>query len=136
MRGTRVQLQPPMSSSPQPSASRRPGWLYAAFAGCAVILGVLVVAALVLADKPHFGWLVGRSFLPAMATAIIAGGLMLLVAALKLPARKTWHRVALVVWALIAITSPLFGFLFLLPFAVLAATMPVVAIALYAIAAR
>lgn len=118
------------------STSRRSPWLYLAFAGCAVILGVLVVAALVLVDKPHFGGLVGRSFLPVMATAIIAGGLMLFVAALRVPPGKTWHRVALIVWALVAITSPLFGFLFLLPFGVLALTVPVIAAVLYAMAAR
>ncbi|HEY4640029.1 MAG TPA: hypothetical protein VII75_01675, partial [Thermoanaerobaculia bacterium] len=47
-----------------------------------------------------------------------------------LPDRKTWRGITLMVWGLIAVTSPLFGLLFLVPWAVVAVALPLVMIIL------
>ncbi|HVE72473.1 MAG TPA: hypothetical protein VNI54_14005 [Thermoanaerobaculia bacterium] len=102
-------------------------WLWVAVAGCALVVLALVVSFLVIADKEHFGWLVGSMFLPVITGNVFVGALLILVGVLKMPAvRKTWRGITLIVWALIALTSPLFGFLFLAPWGVLALMLPVV----------
>jgi len=106
------------------SSSRR--WLIAASIGCAMIVLTMVVVALVILDKPQFGWLVGSMFLPVITSGVLLGGLIVLVSALNLPARKTWRGVTLILWALIALTSPLFGIMFLLPWGVLLLMLPLV----------
>ncbi|HYH08905.1 MAG TPA: hypothetical protein VEK11_17765 [Thermoanaerobaculia bacterium] len=109
-----------------PVSSRR-RWLYAATVGCALVVLVLLVVALVIVDKEHFGWLVGSSFLQIITSGVWAGSLVLLVAAFNLPERRTWRGIALIVWALIALTSPAFGFMFLLPWGVLVLSLPLIA---------
>ena len=101
-------------------------WLNLAMIGCALMLLVLLMAALVILDKETFGWLVRPMFLPAMSIAAMLGALLMLVAVWNLPQRTKWQGILLAVWALIALTSPAFGFLFLVPWAVLIVLLPFV----------
>ena len=105
-------------------------WLRVAVAGVVLVAIPMLLSALVILDKKHFGWMVDGWFLPAITVGVIVGALVLLVAAWNLPQRKTWRGIVLIVWALIALTSPAFGWLFLMPWAVLAVTLPVVIVAL------
>jgi hypothetical protein len=111
----------------------RRGWLIAAAIGVVMVTIALIVSALVTFDKPHFGFLVGTWFLAIIASGVIAGAILLLVAAFMLPDRKNWRGITLIIWALIALTSPAFGIMFLLPWAVLAITLPVVIVILRAL---
>jgi hypothetical protein len=111
--------------SDMPVRPRR-GWLIAAAFGCILVVIALVVVALVMIDKPHFGWLVGWMFLPIVTSGVLAGSLILFVSILFLPERKSWRGLTLLAWALIALTSPLLGLMFLLPFGVLAISLPLV----------
>jgi hypothetical protein len=111
-----------------PLARRR--WLLLATFGCAFVCLAMIVVALVILDKPHFSGMVGANFVPIIASGVFVGAFAVLVAALMLPERRTWRGIALIVWALIAIASPLAGFLFLLPWAVLVATLPLVIVVL------
>ena len=86
----------------------------------------MIVSALVILDKKHFGWMVDTWFLPIIASGCLVGGLLVLIGTLKLPERWTWRGIVLLVWALIALTSPAFGFLFLLPWGVLVLMLPLV----------
>jgi len=108
----------------------RRGGLSLATAGVALITVAMIVAALVILDKEHFGWLVGPAFLPVMTSGVIAGSIVLLAGALMLPQRRSWRAIVLIVWALIALTSPLFGIVFLIPWGVLVLSLPVVIVAL------
>ena len=101
-------------------------WLNLTMIGCVLVLLVLLTAALVIADKETFGWLVTPIFLPAMTIGAMVGGLVMLVAAWNLPQRTKWQGILLMVWALIALTSPAFGFMFLLPWGVLIVLLPFV----------
>lgn len=95
--------------------------------GVALVVLAMIVVALVIGAKEQFGWLVGSMFLPIITSGVFIGALLLLVAAWKLPERKNnWRGHFLLVWALVAITSPAFGLMFLLPWAILALTLPVV----------
>ena len=113
-----------------PTSSRR-RWLYVATVGFAIIALTMVVVALVLVDKKHFGQLVGGSFLGVIICNVIVGGLLLLVATWNLQERRTWRGITLIVWSLIAVTSPGFGYLFLMPWGVLALSLPLVASILF-----
>jgi len=112
-------------TSGSPLGVRR-GWLTVATVGVALVAIPLVVLCLVMVDKTHFGALVGPIFLPLTTGGILVGAVVLIVATWNLPIRRTWRGVALFVWSLIALTSPLFGWLFLFPWAVLVVTLPVV----------
>ena len=94
--------------------------------GCGLVILAMAVSALVILDKARFGWLVGTWFLPVISSGCFVGAAMILVGVLKLPERWTWRGIVLLVWALIALTSPAFGFLFLLPWGVLVVTLPLV----------
>jgi len=107
-----------------PASRRR--WLILAAVGCAAIVLVLLVSALVIVDKKHFGWLVGSAFLGTTVIGAMVGGLLILVAAWNLPERWKWQGILLMVWALIALTSPAFGWLFLMPWGVLLLLLPFV----------
>lgn len=111
--------------SPDRNVPRR-GWLIVAAAGCLLVALTFLVVLLVIVDKDDFGSLVGRYFLHFITSAIFIGSLLLAVATWNLPIRRTWRGIFLFAWALIALTSPLFGFLFLLPWGVLALSLPVV----------
>jgi hypothetical protein len=102
------------------------GWLLAATTGVVMVTIALIVSTLITFDKPHFGFLVGTWYLPIITSGVMAGALLLLIAAFALPERKSWRGVALILWALIALTSPAFGLLFLVLWAVLAITLPIV----------
>jgi hypothetical protein len=108
----------------QRSSQRK--WLVVTTIGCAVIVAAMLVVVLALVDKPHFQSIVGPMFLPVVVSAIVAGSVVVLVGAFMLPERKTWRGIVLIVWGLIALTSPLFGIMFLLPWGVLALLLPVV----------
>lgn len=109
-----------------PYAGVRRGWLALATAGCLLVVLALTVVCLVMVDKKHFGWLVGSLFLAIVTSSVVIGAIMLLVGTWNLPIRRNWQGVVLFAWALVALTSPLFGFLFLLPWGVLVLTLPVV----------
>lgn len=105
-------------------------WLRIAVVGCVVVVLGMLAAALVILDKQRFGWMVGSTFLGVLSSGVIVGGLAVLVGAAMLPERKSWRGLTLIVWGLIALTSPLFGFMFLLPWGLLALSLPVVIAAL------
>lgn len=109
---------------------RRRVWLSLATTGVVLVVIAMAVSALVIVDKQRFGWLVGSAFLGVVTSGVILGGLTVVVSAWMLPQRKTWRGIALILWGLIALTSPAFGFLFLLPWGVLALTLPVIIVAL------
>lgn len=107
------------------AASRPPRrWLVVATAGCAAVVLAMVVVALVIADKPHFGWLVGTMFLEIIASGVIAGSIVLLIGAWNLPQRNSWRGRVLLAWGLVALISPAFGLLFLLPWGLLVLSLP------------
>jgi hypothetical protein len=120
-----------MSDSVMPSVAVRPrrGWLQVATIGVALSTLAMLTIALTMLDKPH-EWLVGTWFLPIISSGMMVGGLVLIVAALMLPERKTWRGIALILWGLIALTSPWFGWVFLFPWALLALTLPLVIVIL------
>lgn len=111
-------------------------WLGLATAGVVLVTLALAVVLLVLADKPHFGWMVGTWFLPMLTGGLFVGAILLLIGAWKLPARTTWRGIVLFAWALVALTSPLFGLMFLLPWGLLALSLPLVAWILYGATSR
>jgi len=106
-------------------ASRR-GWLIVATIGVSLVVLAMLTIALVMLDKTHFGWMVGTWFLEIISSGMIAGGFVLLIGAAFLPERKTWRGILLLVWSLIAVTSPAFGMLFLFPWGVLALSLPLI----------
>jgi hypothetical protein len=103
-------------------------WLMVAVAGVGLITLTLIVVALVIFAKEQFKDLVGPAFLPIVGSGIFAGAILLIVAAWKLPERKNnnWRAFFLLMWGLVALTSPAFGLMFLFPFGLLALTLPVV----------
>jgi MFS family permease len=115
-----------MTTHPSRTIATRRGWLITATIGVALATLAMLTIALVMLDKTHFGWMVGTWFLEIISSGMIAGGLVLLVVAAFLPERKTWRGILLIAWALIAITSPGFGLMFLLPWGVLALSLPLV----------
>lgn len=112
------------SSVPSRTATRG---LTVVIVGFVLVLCTLVSVLLVTVDKTHFGWLVGWGFLPAIGAGVVLGGVLVLIGSLLLPERLTWRGLTLIVWSLIAVTSPLFGIMFLFPWAVLAVLAPLVA---------
>lgn len=98
--------------------------------GFALVVVAMLVVGLVMVDKPHFGFLVNGLFLPIITSGVIVGSLVILAGWWKLPRRNSWRGHALLLWALIAVTSPLFGWLILAPWAVLVLTLPLIVAAL------
>lgn len=86
----------------------------------------LVTVCLVTFAKDQFSWLTGSGFLMSVVGMVLAGALALIVAALLLPVPKTWRTWVVVLWSVVALTSPLFGWVFLLPWALLLVTAPVI----------
>jgi MFS family permease len=115
-----------MSGDPSAPARSRRKWLIVSAVGFAMIIIAMIVVALVLVDKPHFGWLVGSMFAQIISSGVIAGSIVLLAGAWNLPERKSWRGWVLIVWALIGLTSPAFGFLFLAPWGVMVLALPVI----------
>ena len=114
------------SASSDSIATSRRRWLTLAAVGCGLVVLAILASALVIFDKKHFGWMVGSMFLVVISGGCIVGSVLMLIGALKLPERWTWRGILLLVWALIALTSPGFGYLFLVPWGVLALLLPVV----------
>ena len=105
-------------------------WLVVAWIGFAlVLLGILIVCAAMLL-KEQFKGIVGTAFLGTVLFLVLGGGLALLVTALMLPHRKSWRALVIIAWSLIAISSPLMGWLFLMPWGLLLVTAPVVIVIL------
>lgn len=117
---------------PEIASQERPArrWLTITTVGCAMVALALLTVALVMLDKKHFGWLVGSLFLQTITAGLMVGAIIVLIGAWKLPQRTRWQGITLIVWALIALTSPAFGLLFILPWAVLALLLPLVIAAL------
>lgn len=105
-------------------------WVNLCTIGCALVTIVMIVVALVIFDKERFGSMVGGWFLQGIMSGVLVGSLLVLIAAWNLPQRKSWRSILLMVWALIGLTSPFFGIMFLLPWGVLAAMLPFVIAAL------
>ena len=105
-------------------------WLNVVGIGVLLVVVAMIVSLLTLLDKEHFGFLVGPSFLMVITSGVFVGAVLVLIGAIAMPQRKTWRGIVLIVWALIAVTSPLFGFLFLLPWTVMTVMLPVVIVAL------
>ena len=101
-------------------------WLLLAKIGVGLAIVAMVFVVLVLVDKAHFGWMVGTWFAPIISAGVMVGSLILLVSAWMLPERKSWRGIVLLVWALIGLTSPAFGYLFLAPWILLLLSLPVV----------
>lgn len=111
----------------EPAAVRpRRGWVIAAWIGVVIVLIPMLVVAAVIIDKPHFGWMVKSLFLEFISAGVMIGGLLVLLAGFFLPDRKTWRGITLMLWGLIALTSPGFGMMFLLPWSLVAAALPLV----------
>jgi hypothetical protein len=106
--------------------SPRRGWVIAAWIGSVMVLIPMLVVAAVIIDKPHFGWLVKSLFLEFVSGGVMVGGLLVFIAAWFLPERKTWRGITLMLWAVIALTSPAFGLMFLLPWGLVAIALPFV----------
>jgi hypothetical protein len=119
-------LSESMTTHPSATIAARRGWLITATIGVALATLAMLTIALVMLDKTHFGWMVGTWFLEIISSGMIAGGAVLLAGAAFLPERKTWRGIVLIVWALVAITSPGFGILFLFPWAILALSLPLI----------
>jgi hypothetical protein len=102
--------------------NERRGWLIMAWIGCIMVLIALLAVAAATFDKA----LVRSLFLLFVSGGVMAGGLIVFIAAWFLPERKTWRGITLMLWGLIAVTSPWFGLLFLLPWAVVAVALPLV----------
>lgn len=117
-----------MSELEHSAGVSRRRWLMVATIGVGLVTLTLIVVALVIFAKEQFGDLVGPAFLPVIGSGIFAGAILLIVAAWNLPERKNnnWRAFFLMVWGLVAITSPAFGLMFLFPFGLLALTLPVV----------
>lgn len=94
--------------------------------GVGLIALALVVVALVIFAREQFGELAGSAFLPVIASGVLVGSILVIVAVLKSPERKTWRGIVLLVWGLIGLTSPAFGWVFLFPWGLLALSLPVV----------
>ena len=114
-----------LRSMVEPVHSRR-RWLMVAKIGVALVTLAMVVVALVIFAKEQFGELVGPAFLPVITSGVLVGSIMVIVAALRLPERKTWRGIVILAWGLIGLTSPAFGIMFLLPWGLLALSLPVV----------
>ena len=114
------------------TADGRPSriWLKVTAIGCGLVVLAMILTALVIFDKKHFGWMVGGTFLMVLTSAVIVGGIVMVIGAWMLPQRKSWRGITLIVWGLIALTSPAFGLMFLMPLGVLVLTLPVVISAL------
>jgi len=110
----------------EPVVRPRRGWLIAAWIGVVMVLLALLVVAAVLIDKPQFGWMVKSLFVEFITAGVMVGGLLVLVAAFFLPERKSWRGITLILWGLIALISPGFGLMFLMPWALVAAVLPLV----------
>jgi hypothetical protein len=104
----------------------RRAWLITAWIGVVMVLIAMLVVAAVIIDKPHFGWMVKSLFLEFISAGVMVGGLLVLLAGFFLPERKTWRGITLMLWGLIALTSPGFGLMFLLPWGLVAAALPLV----------
>lgn len=117
-----------MSESTMPSATipARRSWLIAGTIGVAMAVLTLLVLALTMLDKSHFGFLVGTWFLEIISAGMLVGGFILFLSACLLPERNSWRGITLILWGLVAFTSPAFGILFLFPWAVLTLTLPLV----------
>jgi hypothetical protein len=115
-----------MSELEHSAGVSRRRWLMVAKIGVGLIALTMVVVALVIFAKEQFKELVGPAFLPIIGSGVLLGSILVIVAALRLPERKTWRGIFLLVWGLIALTSPALGIMFLLPWGLLALTLPVV----------
>ena len=121
----------PESMTNTPSAVRpRHGWLTVTTIGVALSALAMLAVALVMLDKPHFGWMIGTYFLEIISAGMMVGGFLLFLSVWFLPERKSWRGITLLLWGLAALTSPAFGIVFLFPWAVLAVTLPLVIVIL------
>ncbi|HET7436521.1 MAG TPA: hypothetical protein VFN10_17565 [Thermoanaerobaculia bacterium] len=112
------------------SASPKRLWLIVTATGCVLVVLAMIVVTLVLVDKPHFGELVGKYFAEVMSAGMMVGSAIVLLGVWNLPNRTSWRSLTLMAWGLIGLTSPVFGFLFLLPWGVLALMLPLVVVIL------
>jgi hypothetical protein len=119
-----------MTNTPSTEVHPRNGWLTVATVGVSLSVLAMLTIALTMLDKRHFGWMAGTYFLEVISAGMMVGGLVLIVGALCLPERKSWRGITLVLWGLVALTSPGFGILFLFPWCLLALSLPLVMVIL------
>jgi len=98
------------------------GSVIAAWIGCIMVLIAILAVAAVTFDKE----LVKPLFIEYVTGGVMVGGLIVFIAAWFLPERKTWRGITVMLWSLIAVTSPWFGLLFLVPWAIVAVALPLV----------
>lgn len=106
-------------------------WMILVATGFAMVMVAIIVVCLVIIAKAQFQWLVGSAFLGSIVGLVLLGGLLMLVATFMLPDRWSWRSILVIVWSLIAVTSPLFGIMFLMPWAVLLFASPFVVMVLW-----
>lgn len=111
------------------SVSRR--WVLAASAGFLGITCILMVVMLVVMDKPRFGGLAGSRFLQTIVIGMLLGAIVMLVSAFNCVRGHGWRKLTLIAWALVGLASPAFGWMIILPWAAMAAFLPVVLVAFY-----
>jgi len=105
-------------------------WVTIAYIGLALVVLALLVIALVMIDKTHFGFLVRTIFIEVITSGVVIGSLVVLIAAIMLPGKATWRGIVLLLFGIIGLTSPLFGLLFLFPWAVLVLMVPLMFVSL------
>ncbi len=97
-------------------------WLVVASTGYALILLALLLVGVALLAKKQFG----PPFLGSVGVLVLAGSVALESAMAALPFPRTWRTWAVILWGFIAMTSPLFGVMFLLPWGFLLLTAPII----------
>ena len=61
---------------------------------------------------------------------VSSGSIVLLIGTFNLPERWSWRGITLIVWGLIGLTSPAFGWLLLFPWLLLALSLPLIVVIL------
>ncbi|SRR5258706_5825730 len=119
-----------MSESMTNAVRPRHGWLIVSTIGVSLAILAMLAIALVMLDKKHFGWMIGTYFLEIISAGMMVGGFILFLSVWFLPERWSWRGITLLLWGLVALTSPAFGIMFLFPWAVLAVMLPLVVVIL------
>lgn len=94
-------------------------------------IAILVIVTLVIVDKPRFGALVGSRFLQTVVGGLLLAAVVMLFGAFTCARGYGWRKTILITWALTGLCSPAFGWIIMLPWAAMIATLPVVIAAFY-----
>lgn len=126
-------MRQPEDTSIHPAKHQRVSrsWLLLAGGGLLIITGILIIVALVTVEKTRFADLTGGEFLLTIVGGLFVGALAMLVGTLKCVTGRGWRRITLIAWALLAIGSPAFGWMIILPWLAMAISLPLVIAAYY-----